>query len=85
MASVTQRIREIKQPWGGFVRPRAMRISHPGDGDTTPIDSAEENIPASVVGTAVDYLTRLATGTNPNEAFKISLLGAMVVWARCSE
>lgn len=36
----------------------------------------EESITASLVGTAVDYLSRFMDGTSVDEAFEISLLGA---------
>ena len=38
--------------------------------------NAEESIAASLVGTAVDYLSRFMDGTAVEEAFEISLLGA---------
>ena len=36
----------------------------------------EENIHGSVVGMAVDYLTRLMSGVPVDESFRICLLGA---------
>ena len=36
----------------------------------------EESIAASLVGTAVDYLSRFMDGSAVEEAFEISLLGA---------
>ena len=73
MASVTGRIKEIKQPRGGYIKVSAF--------DTIPMDddvilNSEENISASVIGMAVDYLTRFVMGNDIKEAFKISLLGA---------
>lgn len=73
MASVTGRIKEIKQPRGGYIKVIAF--------DTIPMDddvilNSEENISASVIGMAVDYLTRFVMGNDIKEAFKISLLGA---------
>ncbi len=38
--------------------------------------NAEESIATSLVGTAVDYLSRFMNGTAVEEAFEISLLGA---------
>ena len=75
MASVTGRIKEIKQPRGGYIKVSAF--------DTIPMDddvilNSEENISASVIGMAVDYLTRFVMGNDIKEAFKISLLGAKV-------
>ncbi len=39
---------------------------------------SEENLHASLVGMAVDYLTRAMLGTPLEEAFKISILGAQI-------
>lgn len=74
MSSVTARIREVKQPMGGYIRPSQF-VAYPlGDGRTL---SESENIHATVVGMAVDYLTRLVMGTEDVEAFRISCQGAM--------
>lgn len=61
MSSVTKRISEIKQPRGGYVKPSQFEIHKIDDGH---ILSETENIHASVVGMAVDYLTRFAMGQN---------------------
>jgi len=53
-----------------------MEISHPGNGDATAVDFHDENLDTSIVGLAVDYLTRLECGASPRDAFKASLLGA---------
>ena len=79
MSSVTQRIAEVKQPYGGYIRPKQMRVSHPGNGDATPLDRNFENLNPTIVGMAVDYLTRLAMGASPEEAFKVSILGAISI------
>lgn len=42
----------------------------------------EENVSPSLVGIAVDYLTRFMSGTSVEEAFKVSKLGAHVVRQR---
>ena len=76
MVSVTQRIKEVKQPRGGFINPRAMLVRQLDDGKPTPLDHRVENIHPSLVGTAVDYLTRLANGAKPRDVFRVSLLGA---------
>ena len=68
MSSVTGRIKEIKQPRGGFIRPsefEAIRLS-----DENILNEAE-NVHGSVIGMVVDYLTRFNMGTDVNEAFKI--------------
>lgn len=66
--SVTQRIKTVKQPRGGFLNPNLF--------EETVLDSPDdlapvENIHASLVGLAVDYLTRFMTGSPVDEAFEI--------------
>lgn len=75
MASVTGRIEQIKQPKGGYIPPSKFEKIVISD-DTTL--NPTENIHGSVVGLAVDYLTRFATGTNIIDAFHISLQGAVI-------
>ncbi|ADL50560.1 hypothetical protein [Clostridium cellulovorans] len=73
MASVTQRIKQIKQPTGGYIKPKEFTVVNLNDG----IDlKCDENIHSSLVGLAVDYMTRYVIGTPKEYAFKISLLGA---------
>ena len=70
--SVTQRIDKIKQPRGGYLNPKDLdRIQLPIEKDLK-----EENIYPSLVGTAVDYLTRFSLTKKADEAFAISLEGA---------
>ncbi|WP_411955162.1 hypothetical protein ACKXGF_05205 [Alkalibacillus sp. S2W] len=73
MASVTQRIKQIKQPRGGYIKPKEFSVEDLQD-DNVLYES--ENIHSSLVGLAVDYLTRFLNGTPIEEAFKISLIGA---------
>ena len=73
MYSVTQRIKAIKQPRGGYIKPKEFTETALDDGIEL---NPNENIHASLVGLAVDYLTRLMTGTSADEAFYISLLGS---------
>lgn len=73
MASVTQRIKEISQPRGGYLNPKIFKEIPLDDNEEL---NPEENIHGSVVGMAVDYLSRFMTGAEPAEAFKISLAGA---------
>lgn len=75
MSSVTQRINEIKQPSGGYIKPSQLEVKELNDGK---ILFENENLHASVVGMTVDYLTRLSMGTHVDEAFYISLQGAMI-------
>lgn len=85
MVSVVQRIRqynrEVKQPRGGFLNPKLLTMTQLEDG-AGPLDLAPENLDATVIGTAVDYLTRLAVvrtddpATALKESFAVSLRGA---------
>jgi len=74
MATVTSRIQQIKQPFGGYVNPSKF--------DVLSIDEGEfklnpcENIPATLIGLAVDYFTRLFDNPKPQTAFEIPLIGA---------
>lgn len=73
MVSVTRRTREVKQPRGGFIRPRDFTVTELNDGLNL---YEKENIHSVLIGMAVDYLTRVQIGTPVEEAFKISLQGA---------
>ena len=75
MSSVTQRINEIKQPRGGYIKPSQLEVRTLNDGKTL---FENENIHASIIGITVDYLTRLSMGASADKAFSISLRGAMV-------
>ncbi len=76
MASVTQRVKQIKQPRGGYINPNTFT--------SVKMDSLNnlndtENIQASLVGLAVDYLTRFMNGTKVEDSFRISLTGAEII------
>ena len=73
MASVTQRIRSISQPYGGYIPRKNFLIKQLDDGKNL---HPKENINPSLVGMAVDYLTRFLMGTPREKAFTISLIGA---------
>ena len=73
MSSVTARINEIKQPRGGYIKPSQFEFQEINDGQVL---NEGENIHASVIGMAVDYLTRFTMGTKLEEAFSISCKGA---------
>lgn len=75
LCSVTQRIDKVKQPRGGYIKPSAFEMTQL-DGGTIDNLNQEENISPSLVGTAVDYLTRYMSGTPTREAFVISGMGA---------
>lgn len=75
MSSVTHRIKEITQPRGGYIKPSQFKIY---DFDDGLILSENENVHASVIGMAVDYLTKFALGTDIKDAFSISYMGALI-------
>lgn len=78
MCSVTRRIDKIKQPRGGYIRPKEFEtivLDGGGIDELNPV----ENVSPSLVGMAVDYLTRFMSGTSAMDAFKISEMGSRVV------
>jgi len=72
--SVTQRIKQVKQPRGGYINPKEFKPELLGDGaeELNP----EENVNAGLMGMAVDYMTRFMSGTPAKDAFKVSTMGA---------
>ncbi len=76
MYSVTKRIGMIKQPRGGYINKKNLTAIQLDDGITL---NEGENIHASLVGLAVDYMTRFMMGAEREEAFSISLKGAMTL------
>lgn len=78
MCSVKQRIGKIKQPRGGYIKPKEFEqtvLDGGGIDDLYP----EENVSPGLVGLAVDYLTRFMSGTSAEEVFEISRMGAVNV------
>lgn len=73
MVSVTQRIKDIKQPRGGYLP--IKKISHIQLSTENELN-LDESISPSLIGIAVDYLTRFMIGEPIEEAFRISLNGA---------
>lgn len=73
MASVTQRVKSVKQPYGGYLPMKLFSKEVLDDGILL---NDEENVHASLVGMAVDYLTRYMSGDSVDKAFHISSLGA---------
>ncbi|MBQ9198999.1 MAG: hypothetical protein IJ141_02345 [Lachnospiraceae bacterium] len=73
MASVTGRIKEIKQPRGGYVKASSMHVENLNDGLTP---NEKENLPGNIVGLVVDYMTRFILSNDAEKAFFNSLLGA---------
>lgn len=72
--SVTQRIKQVKQPRGGYINPKELKVIPLGEGIEAL--NPEENVHVILIGLGVDYLTRFMTGTLAGEAFDISLRGA---------
>lgn len=75
MISVTQKIKEVKQPYGGYLNPKEFKVIEKQDEEVL----GEETISGSLVGLAVDYLTRLMLNNSTSSAFKISMSGASMV------
>ncbi|MDR4887977.1 hypothetical protein RGU12_10495 [Fredinandcohnia sp. QZ13] len=76
LVSVTRRISQVKQPRGGYIKPKDFVVTDLSDDYTL---NENENINGSLVGTAVDYLTRFLNGTPKKEVFRVSLMGAFNV------
>lgn len=75
--TVTQRIRAIQQPAGGYIPVSALSVKQYRDNFSL---NKKENIPANYVGLAVDYLTRFQVTGDVQEAFDISILGAKILF-----
>ena len=75
MSSVTGVIKTTKQPYGGYLRIKDFKVINMSDGIEL-YDIQQEDIHASLVGLAVDYLFRYCIGTDKADAFAISLIGA---------
>lgn len=76
MYSVTSRIAMIKQPHGGYIKPKSFTLKTMSDDHTL---YPSENLHGSIVGLTVDYLTRLMLGAPAKDAFDISLTGARII------
>lgn len=76
MPSVTQRIKQVKQPWGGYISIKSFNVYDLNDNKQLHV---AENIHSSLVGMAVDYMTRFLIGSTVEDAFKISLIGANLI------
>ena len=74
--TVTRRAKSVKQPRGGYLKPKSFVPVSLGEGldELNPV----ENVHASLVGMSVDYLSRFLSGTRLEEAFKPSLKGSVV-------
>lgn len=72
MSSVTARIKMITQPRGGYISPSNFKSIALNDGAVL---NPEENIHASIIGLAVEYLMRFLAGSKLTEAFWASIRG----------
>lgn len=75
--SATQRIKQVKQPRGGYIKPKEFKRESLGEG--AEVLNPEENVHASLIGLAVDYMTRFMSGASTEDAFKISMMGAQLI------
>ena len=76
MSSVTQKVKEIQQPRGGFLPVKKFKKIELYD---EYILNNEENIHASLVGLVVDYMARFLSGDTIDKAFSISIRGASMI------
>ena len=65
MSSVTQRVKQIRQPYGGFVRPRDFEVVEFEDDKVL----LAENLYGGSVATVVDYMTRFIIEGFAEKAF----------------
>lgn len=75
--SVTQRIKNVDQPWGGYLKRVDFTETSLGDGMESLHEN--ENVHGNLIGLAVDYLSRFLLGSSVEESFKISFLGAKII------
>ena len=73
MFSVTTVANNVKQPYGGYVPAALFNKIQLNDGKQL---EEHENLHATIIGLAVDYLTRFLSSKDP-KVFSISMLGAM--------
>lgn len=72
--SVTKRASLVDQPYGGFLSAKQFSKTSLGEGERAL--NPTENIHGSLIGIAVDYMTRVMLGTSVSDAFRVSLTGA---------
>lgn len=76
MASILETIKNLKQPEGGYLSPNAFKEIFLND--ELEITSSE-NIPLSIVGIVIDYMTRYLLIGDAKNCFRVSLTGAISV------
>ena len=78
MLSVTQRIKQVSQPYGGYLPVSLLRVY--SFDDQKQIDESDYLTDYSgLQGLTVDYLTRFMSGYPIEKAFEISFEGAEIV------
>lgn len=82
MASVTQIIKNTKQPKNGYIPISEFEELGFSDGKTITTDF---NIHPTLVGLAVDYGTRLVLGTKVQDVFRVAIMGASMLDAKTAE
>lgn len=76
MPSVTQRIKDVRQPRGGYLSPKNFHCTDYDDG----IILNEENISPITMGLAIDYMTRVELSKEKvKDIFIVSIHGASVL------
>lgn len=82
MYSVTQRIKAITQPRGGYlpIKSFTKKPMH-----STNRLNYNENVHPSIIGLTVDYLSRLMLVESPAKAFYVSLVGALILEKEVTE
>lgn len=82
METVSKRARKVSQPKGGYINPKLFDVVQFEDFKLLEID---KNFSPSIIGTAVDYLTRFMLGVSKDDAFEIPIRGAINVgeWDQC--
>ena len=79
MLSVTQRIKTVSQPRGGYLPVKSLEKRYYRDGNTIDTTSQSYRAYSNIQGMAVDYLTRLMCGFPVEKVFRISIAGAKKV------
>ena len=74
MVSVTGRIKQVRQPRGGYLKVARFDVKSLNDGRVL---NKEENVQSNIIGTVVDYMTRFMINGDKDKAFIISLMGAV--------
>lgn len=76
MASILETIKNTKQPENGYLNPEDFKEIYLSD-ELKITDS--ENIPLSIVGIVIDYMTRFLLIGDAKNCFRVSLTGANII------